>query len=294
MEDLNFDNLFEIAKEYYEEYGNLKIFKNIIFHNFELGYWIQKIRANKKYLTKVQIEKLNSIGMNWNNKNSAWEDYFCLAQKYYKKYGHLRLKQKEIFEGYKLGGWLNNQRCRKNRLSDIEIKRLESIGMVWNLTNDFWDRHFKAAQEYYKKYGNLSVPKGYDANGLKLEVWLGTQKDYYKNNLLSVDKIKKLEEVKIVWDSREALWNKQYSFAKEYYEKYGNLLIPGNYEIGGYKLGNWISNQRSFYKRKEVFLTKERIEKLEDIGMIWDANVSSMISTSLPEQVVFYYFSKTF
>jgi hypothetical protein len=64
-----------------------------------------------------------------------------------------------------------------------------------------------------------------------------------------------------------------YRFALRYFEEHGNLEIPRNYKTSeGYSLGNWIFTQRKIY-RGETYgtLGKDRIEKLEAIGMVWDS-----------------------
>lgn len=66
-------------------------------------------------------------------------------------------------------------------------------------------------------------------------------------------------------------WNRNYKLAKAYLKEHGNLLIPANYVVNGIKLGSWIANQRNFYKGyKKHKLSTEQVNKLEEIGMIWD------------------------
>ncbi len=56
--------------------------------------------------------------------------------------------------------------------------------------------------------------------------------------------------------------------AKEYYERRGNLLIPNKYvTAGNIKLGRWLGTQRLNYK--EGVLSKDKIDLLERIGIIW-------------------------
>ena len=49
------------------------------------------------------------------------------------KYGHLRVKVKEDFDGVRLGIWSHKQRndYRKGLLSDEQIRLLENIDMIW-------------------------------------------------------------------------------------------------------------------------------------------------------------------
>lgn len=70
-----------------------------------------------------------------------------------------------------------------------------------------------------------------------------------------------------------ASWDMMYSYAKQYYAQYGNLLIPRRYKTAdGYGLGSWIFTQRKIYNGEQYgSLGEDRINKLEAIGMVWDS-----------------------
>lgn len=156
-----------------------------------------------------------------------------------------------------------------------------------------WLYNYNLAKEYYEKNGDLLIPQDYvvyniDGKKINLGMWINTQRRRYKSGKLSKEKILLLEDIKMVWkfhnkypleekleddvESRSLLkWNRMYDLAKEYYEKNGNLLIPRSYLVnfGGetYKLGSWLHNQRSLYKRGKLSL--DRILLLEDLGIKW-------------------------
>ena len=82
------------------------------------------------------------------------------------------------------------------------------------------------------------------------------------------------EVLKYVRDRlRPNTWELNYSLAKAYFEKYGDLEIPSKFKTlngtdedeNGYNLGWWLINQRQMYKKGK--LSKERIELLKQIGM---------------------------
>ncbi len=64
------------------------------------------------------------------------------------------------------------------------------------------------------------------------------------------------------------MWDYNYELAKEYYECHGDLNIPKDYIINGVKLGIWLSNIKIKYSLGK--LSKEQINKLESIGIIWN------------------------
>ena len=219
-----------------------------------------------------------------------------LAKKYYKHYGDLKIPREfktingyETDEkGYKLGIWINTQRTNYNKsiLSEDKIKKLEEIGMIFENVNDVtWNTMYELAKKYYKHYGDLKISinfktiNGYksDENGYKLGVWINNQKAYYKKGSPSEDKIKKLEEIGMIFENvNDVTWNMMYELAKKYYKHYGDLKISRKFKTingydtdeNGYKLGVWISNQRIKYKTGTI--SEDRIKKLEEIGMMWN------------------------
>lgn len=83
-------------------------------------------------------------------------------------------------------------------------------------------------------------------------------------------------------------WDTYYEAAKQWYEENGNLKIPKSYVTGsGLTLGAWINTQRRV-KSGNISgnLTWEKIQKLNDIGMIWDVTDSSW--QEVLEELKFY------
>ena len=69
----------------------------------------------------------------------------------------------------------------------------------------------------------------------------------------------------------DKIWNEKYMLAKEYYKKHGNLLIPHDYIVNDIKLGRWIQTQRQNYNKNDnSYFTTDKINKLNDINMVWD------------------------
>ena len=84
----------------------------------------------------------------------------------------------------------------------------------------------------------------------------------------------------------EDRWNRNYSYAKDYYIKHGDLNVPYNYVTeDGFKLGTFISNQRTGYNGTGTSkFSFERIEKLENIGMIWDVRLYKLLNTEITDK----------
>ena len=139
------DKNYDLAKVYYETYGNLEIpqkFKTTNGYEYnangvKLGMWISTQRQNKN-ITEERRKKLELIGMRFETKNNQkeWDKNYGLAKAYYEYYGNLeiphRFKTVNGYEyegnGVKLGRWITNQRQNKN-IPEERRKKLEAIGM---------------------------------------------------------------------------------------------------------------------------------------------------------------------
>jgi len=94
---------------------------------------------------------------------------------------------------------------------------------------------------------------------------------------MSQDRIRKLEEVAFDWnpgkggaaqkDKYEDIWNDMFEELKAFKGKNGHCSVPQKYNPNP-KLGHWVSRQRQDYKKDKMSL--DRIDKLEEIGFIWN------------------------
>ena len=265
---------YELAKIYYEENGHLLVPFRFKINNAKLGQWLstQRLEYKNKKLDIEKVEKLEKIGMKWNIRNNLpWEKNYELAKIYYEKNGNLLIPQSYEVDGVKLGVWINYQRvCYKNNKLDIEkVKKLESIGMLWTIYDLSWEEYYELAKNYYEEHGNLLVPLSGSSKivGIRLRLWITSQRKLYENNKLEKTKIQKLEAIGMIWNTDNLSWEENYELAKIYYKENGNLLIPIYYKKNGIKLGEWINNQRKLFKNNK--LEKTKIQKLETIEMAW-------------------------
>lgn len=269
---------------YYRDNGNLDVpLKYVTADGIRLGTWLNNVRStyngkgNGYRLSPEQIKALDDLGMLWNKRNDRlWEKGYTEAMQYRKEHGNLDVPTTYKTEtGYRLGGWIVDQRENK-KLSERRRKLLDDIGMIWSKP-DPWEMRYALAKAYYEEQGNLNVPTKYVANGVWLNKWLNEQRQIQLGKRgekqLTSEQIEKLNAIGMCWDSRTELknqvaWDKRYEQAKLYYETHGNLVVPTDY-IGtdGKRLKPWVIVQRRYYAQKK--LTKEQIDKLSAIGMVW-------------------------
>ena len=208
--------------------------------------------------------------------SSSWEHYFSEASIYYAEHGDLKVpKLYRTPAGLSLGVWLTTQRgVREGRipgnLTEQQITRLDSIGMVWGNRKEIaWQHGFEVAKKYYDTYGNLLVPGKYvDPDGYPLGQWILKARQMKLKDRLKEERIAQLEEIGMVWSVFDAKWEKAYALAAAYYEENGNLNIPRSYvTAAGERLGLWLASQQWAYPKGK--LSEEQIERLSRIGMYW-------------------------
>ncbi|MBD9190867.1 MAG: helicase [Catenibacterium mitsuokai] len=128
----------------------------------------------------------------------------------------------------------------------------------------------------------LNIENIYSIDSIKEEMQVATS--YYRSlgeaDQIINEKFKIIDEVRNcrelfekLNDALTATWDMYYASAKQYYKENGNLEVPARYITEeGYALGSWLNNQKAIRKGTIVGkLTENQIQKLDDIGMIWDS-----------------------
>lgn len=214
------NNIYELAKQYYRENGNLLIpDKYITSDGTKLGRWIGTQRHNYRegILSEDKIESLEKIGMVWKVYNYSWIEMYDYALQYYNKNGDLLIQNDyKTKNKVSLGSWIGKQRknYRDKKLSDVEIDLLNQIGMVWSLDDYEWNKIYKLASEYYKENGHLVVPKDYKTNeGIYLGKWIVKQRKLFGEDVLSDKEISLLNSIGMEWASIDYKWFVKYNLA---------------------------------------------------------------------------------
>jgi hypothetical protein len=294
----SWDYMYAEAKAYYNCNGNLEVpMRYKTEKGYSLGRWLftqRKVREGEQFgiLGEDRIKLLDDIGMVWDNyRDVAWNRYFEAAKTYYTEHGDLQVPTLYTQNGVKLGAWISSLRNYKkndlqsNYLTEERVKLLNSIGMVWEVYDSIWERNYNAAKRYYAANGNLDVPLDYVSDdGIKLGIWLNNLRSTYKGNAnyrLTAEQINSLNAIGMQWTSKfERAWEQGFAEAKKYYESHGNLQVSAVYVApNGFLLGKWIDRQRANEK-----LSKERYDRLNAIGMVWQKPNSWETRFSLAEQ----------
>lgn len=295
---VSWQTMFEQAKKYYSENGDLEVPARFITNDgYSLGHWIYNQRAVRKgqqtgNLSEEQIEKLNSIGMRWDlYTDYSWEKNFNAAKDYYEKNGHLDVPSRFVTrDGLPLGAWLSSLRTWESSgihpkyLSAERKKQLESIGMIWSKLDYYWEQNFSEALRYYRKNGDLLVPSNFVTdNGVRLGSWIFRQRKLHsgscKGTPLTAEQTARLNSIGMVWEPEDP-WLMSFNLVKGYYKEHGNINISQSTVVNGVWLGKWIAEQKKRLKSgKHSDKQREYLNKLplEDVSNIVQGSFSCII-----------------
>ena len=297
--DRKWMSLYDVAAAYYHEHGNLNVPSEYVTPDgVLLGKWVARQRyaylnpdRSSARVTPERKALLDKLGMVW-EKYDPWQERYDLALAYKTEHGDLEIPSVyKTADGVWLGSWVNRQRQALNSgssaLSSERRKLLRTLFKGERRPSDpaadhgtvreaNWERNFRSAARYARKYKHLLVPASYvDSDGVRLGVWISNLRAARKNRPDSYQvtpaHIKKLNSIGMVWDARDAKWGTAYQQAKAYYKAHGNLHAAANYKSDetGFCLGDWLRRMREWDITHDPKLTPERRAMLDKIGREW-------------------------
>ena len=297
--DRKWMSLYDVAAAYYHEHGNLNVPSEYVTPDgVLLGKWVARQRyaylnpdRSSARVTPERKTLLDKLGMVW-EKYDPWQERYDLALAYKTEHGDLEIPSVyKTADGVWLGSWVSRQRQALNSgssaLSSERRKLLRTLFKGERRPSDpaadhgtvreaNWERNFRSAARYARKYKHLLVPASYvDSDGVRLGVWISNLRAARKNRPDSYQvtpaHIKKLNSIGMVWDARDAKWGTAYQQAKAYYKAHGNLHAAANYKSDetGFCLGDWLRRMREWDTTHDPKLTPERRAMLDKIGMEW-------------------------
>lgn len=284
----NWLKYYQEARKFYDKFNHLYIPVKYKVNDLCLGKWLsvqrynyrKAIKENTLSMMQEKVELLENIGMDWSinkQKNTSFGEqilYYYLSQCFSdieNRYNELGFEIDVYIPSLKLGIEYDGYIGHTNKEKDIKkIEKCQENGVV--LLN------IRENRCPMLEKGNIciidSTIEGYEKGLLYILA-------YINNNF----GLELCLDINIARDSQDIMdmylmvinynWEKYYEEAKKYYKNNGNLLIPCRYSVNGLNLGYWIRRQRQGYKLKYGNrLNRIQIERLEDIGMVWDVKES--------------------
>lgn len=263
------DEMFEVYKSLVEQ--GVEIRQSYVTEDgINIGNWVhtQRRAYKRNKIPQDRVDKLNSINFKW-GVELKWDEMFEI-------YKTLVAQGIDVVKGYvtedgiRVGAWAITQRMayRNNKLSQDRIDKLNSINFKWikaTYMRNSWDEMFEVYKSLVEQGVNV-VKRYVTEDGVKIGVWIESQRRAYKNNKISQDKIDKLNSMGFKWCANDA-WNEMFEIYKSLIEQ-GVNVTTAYITDDGINIGHWVNTQRRAYKDNKI--SQEKIDKLNSIGFNWD------------------------
>lgn len=208
--------------------------------------WARKQRKLRRYnqLSKSRIEKLESIGFEWEPRDDRFKEWLKELEEYKKERGDCNVSDK-TGKYKRLTKWVHYMRnqIQSNQLSEDYKLQLLKVGFIVNVPDYLW---------FTQLDGYMSEKK----HSQKSKAWAALQRKYYTDGTLEKDRIAYANKKGFVWDPLENAWNDRF---KKFVENKPKEKRENQ---------QWIWNQKRKYQ--EGKLPTEQIEKLKSIGALSD------------------------
>jgi len=302
------DTRFELLRLFREEHGHANVpmrysvtsstpgpqgtflKESSLKESFNLHTWLarQKMEKKKGALDAELEEKLEKLGVVWNIKYDVWEAYLEVLRQFKDREGHMLVHhahKEELIrnndEGnltnafdadqkyVNLGAWVqkNRNEYKKGILLPHRQQALDDMGMVWDVEAIDWRKNYNALKKYSDIHGHVDFHRE-EMDGIKLHHFIKLQRKKWRAETLCSERKALLDDLGIVWDPKDAAWERMFKVLKKFKEREGHVNMPNVYCEGDDRLGFWLSYQRKNYAKGE--LMESRIEKLEELGVTWE------------------------
>ncbi|KAG7358831.1 helicase domain protein [Nitzschia inconspicua] len=194
----------------------------------------------------------------------------------------------------KLSRWVGAQRSlyKKGELEEFKVYALSQLNFDFDPAESRWNAQYQALVKFVEEQGHARVPYNYGAKNEKgdtdrnldgsggsddnpLGAWVKRQQYQYKlfqegsKSELTLQRIRLLNDVGMVWNRREASWMDRIKELEEYKFIHGHINVPSKDKI---PLWEWLQDQRAKYneyKRNPLQspFSDKQIRLLQKVGI---------------------------
>lgn len=295
IEELNLDRFFETWEQKFEKVKkwvleNGKIPTKKLHIDYNSWLYSQRSRYKNGNLNDDQISKLNEInfdleGLGKEKNEQKWLERLKQFQEFVEKnnrepsyFGDDLEKTLYLWASAQRAVKAGNARNRKP-LSKKREQALNSIGFKWVGDGvgggESWEGRFSEFSTFVKD-GHLTLPSLIKGERNPLYTWWMNQKIAFRNNSLPDDKIELFYSLglSLEMDEKqiEQSWDENFEEIKNHVDSSGIFRLPHKIEGTLNPLYSWFRNQKTAHRKG--YLTEERIEKFEFIGISFDDGIA--------------------
>jgi len=197
---------FELLIEYCILNNDFSYPINLEYKGVNLGDFIsaQRCDYNNGNILEYRKRLLDSINFVW-DRSDNWYVFYNRLVMFYKENGHCKLGEDIICNGKSLKNWYYRQKKLyiHGKLDADKIKLLESVDFNFDLSYAEarkldWNYMYGLALEFYNENKHLDIMQ---KEGM-LGRWISKMRVLYHQGLLEREKIIKLNEIGMIWFSK--------------------------------------------------------------------------------------------
>jgi predicted helicase len=208
---------------------------------------------------------------------AAWEFWFGLLKRYAER-PDARMPPPVDYreDGQALGDWVRHQRAayRRGALAEVRADRLADLPRwTWDARPlDAWDAGLQHFVRFAERYGHGRVVQSYidEEDNYSTGKWVATQR--LNRAKMPLQRRRRLDSTPH-WMWARPEWDEGFDRLVVYLREHGHShLRVHEKDRTGFRLGRWISRQRSYYKLGNLkALPAHRISRLDGLeGWRWD------------------------
>lgn len=240
---------------------------------YPLGAWVGEQRNRRHDISAERRARLEAIpGWSFDTHADSWERHFAALEAFVGREGHAGVPTGHVEDGLPLGSWVIRHRLEyKNGLvpADRAAPLSALPGWMWDTREARWRDNITALRAFVDREGHAAVPSAHREGDVKLGAWVVALRARRKQGDLSAERQAELEALPgWVWDARDAVWDEGFNSLVRFRARTGHLRVPRDHVEGGYRLGQWVSVQRSW--RAAGKLRADRSQRLMALpGWTW-------------------------
>ncbi|MGW0477159.1 helicase associated domain-containing protein [Streptomyces coeruleorubidus] len=209
----------------------------------------------------------------------AFQTGLAQAHAYHQQHGHLAVPKEDTPADYPLGQWLANTRARHTRMPAHQAAALTALYPWWNAPwSTLWQRTWHQALTHHQTHGPLKPARGFPTTSYSLGEWLYLQCTRYP--ALHPEQQRLLTQIDIDAAAAAAARPRRRNLkasaeealahARSYAAEHGSLAsVTSSTVHDGFRLGQWLANQRNYQRTGHRPLPAGRAQALTAIDPWW-------------------------
>ncbi|WP_078844518.1 Helicase associated domain protein [Streptomyces achromogenes] len=210
----------------------------------------------------------------------AFAEGLTRARTYHEEHGHLAVPKEDTPAGYPLGQWLANTRTRHTRMPAHQAAALTALYPWWHAPwSTLWQRTWHQARDHAEAHGPLEPASGFPTTSYSLGEWLYLQCTRYPT--LHPEQRRLLTQIGIDATAAAAARPRRRNLkagaeealahARSYAAEHGSLASVTSATVHeGFRLGQWLANQRNYQRTGHRPLPAGRAQALTSIDPWWN------------------------